>query len=49
MIPLKFRHRRPACLSEASQAKLFANELLQEAMQIHSFYGYLEDYAVERL
>lgn len=41
------------CLSEASQAKLFASELSEEvcshAIQIHGGYGYLEDYTVERL
>ncbi|SET40878.1 hypothetical protein SAMN04487962_10927 [Marinobacter segnicrescens] len=41
------------CLSEASQAKLFASELAEEvcshAIQIHGGYGYLEDYTVERL
>ncbi|MFL1482519.1 acyl-CoA dehydrogenase [Marinobacter sp. LN3S78] len=41
------------CLSEASQAKLFASELAEEvcshAIQIHGGYGYLEDYGVERL
>ena len=40
------------CLSEASQAKLFASEMAEEvcskAIQIHGGYGYLEDYAVER-
>jgi alkylation response protein AidB-like acyl-CoA dehydrogenase len=40
------------CLSEASQAKLFASELAEQicskAIQIHGGYGYLEDYAVER-
>ncbi|WP_233807997.1 acyl-CoA dehydrogenase family protein [Paraburkholderia sp. HP33-1] len=40
------------CLSEASQAKLYASELAEEvcskAVQIHGGYGYLEDYAVER-
>jgi hypothetical protein len=40
------------CLSEASQAKLFASELAEwvcsKAIQIHGGYGYLEDYAVER-
>lgn len=40
------------CLSEASQAKLFASELAEEvcsnAVQIHGGYGYLEDYPVER-
>ncbi len=41
------------CLSEASQAKLFASELAEEvcshAIQIHGGYGFLEDYAVERM
>ena len=41
------------CLSEASQAKLFASEMAEEvcshAIQIHGGYGYLEDYSVERL
>jgi alkylation response protein AidB-like acyl-CoA dehydrogenase len=40
------------CLSEASQAKLFASEVAEwvcsKAIQIHGGYGYLEDYAVER-
>ncbi len=40
------------CLSEASQAKLFASEMAEkvcsEAIQIHGGYGYLEDYPVER-
>ena len=40
------------CLSEASQAKLFASELAEwvcsKAIQIHGGYGYLEDYPVER-
>ena len=40
------------CLSEASQAKLFASELSEwvcsKAIQIHGGYGYLEDYPVER-
>ena len=40
------------CLSEASQAKLFASETAErvcsKAMQIHGGYGYLEDYPVER-
>lgn len=40
------------CLSEASQAKLFASEIAEEvctkAIQIHGGYGYLEDYQVER-
>ena len=41
------------CLSEASQAKLFASEMAEDvcskAVQIHGGYGYLEDYPVERL
>ena len=40
------------CLSEASQAKLFASEMAEwvcsRAVQIHGGYGYLEDYPVER-
>ena len=40
------------CLSEASQAKLYASEMAEfvcsKAMQIHGGYGYLEDYPVER-
>lgn len=40
------------CLSEASQAKLYASEIAEEvcskAIQIHGGYGYLEDYPVER-
>ncbi len=40
------------CLSEASQAKLYASELAEQvcskAIQIHGGYGYLEDYPVER-
>ena len=40
------------CLSEASQAKLFASEMAErvcsKALQIHGGYGYLEDYPVER-
>ncbi|MBU6488905.1 MAG: acyl-CoA dehydrogenase family protein [Burkholderiales bacterium] len=41
------------CLTEASQAKLYASETAERvcshAIQIHGGYGYLEDYAVERL
>ena len=41
------------CLSEASQAKLFASEMAERvcshAIQIHGGYGYLQDYPVERL
>ncbi len=40
------------CLSQASQAKLFASEMAErvcsDAIQIHGGYGYLEDYPVER-
>jgi alkylation response protein AidB-like acyl-CoA dehydrogenase len=40
------------CLSQASQAKLFASEMAErvcsEAIQIHGGYGYLSDYDVER-
>ncbi len=40
------------CLSEASQAKLFASEMAEkvcsQAVQIQGGYGYLEDYPVER-
>jgi alkylation response protein AidB-like acyl-CoA dehydrogenase len=40
------------CLSQASQAKLFASEMAERvcssAMQIHGGYGYLEDYPIER-
>ncbi|MDR5775170.1 MULTISPECIES: acyl-CoA dehydrogenase family protein [unclassified Caballeronia] len=41
-----------ACLSEASQAKLYASEMAERvcshAIQIHGGYGYLQDYPVER-
>ncbi|RZL03416.1 MAG: acyl-CoA dehydrogenase [Rubrivivax sp.] len=40
------------CISEASQAKLFASEaaewICSKAIQVHGGYGYLRDYAVER-
>jgi alkylation response protein AidB-like acyl-CoA dehydrogenase len=40
------------CLSEASQAKLFASELAEwvcsKAIQVHGGYGYIEDFPVER-
>ncbi len=40
------------CLSEASQAKLFASEMAEtvcsHAIQIHGGYGFLTDYPVER-
>lgn len=42
-----------SCLVEASMAKLFASEMAEkvcsEAIQIHGGYGYLCDYAVERI
>ncbi|QIB51163.1 acyl-CoA dehydrogenase family protein [Pseudomonas sp. OIL-1] len=49
----RLRSAGEPCLSEASQAKLFASEMAEEvcskAIQIHGGYGYLEDYPVERL
>lgn len=40
------------CLSEASQAKLFASEMAErvctKAIQVYGGYGYLQDYPVER-
>ncbi len=40
------------CLSEASQAKLFASEAAEwvcsKAIQVHGGYGYIEDFPVER-
>ena len=48
----RLRSAGKPCLSEASQAKLYASELAEEicsnAIQIHGGYGYLEDYPVER-
>jgi len=48
----RLRSANLPCLSEASQAKLFASEMAEyvcsKAMQIHGGYGYLEDYPVER-
>jgi len=48
----RLRSEGMPCLSEASQAKLYASEMAEEvcskAIQIHGGYGYLEDYAVER-
>lgn len=48
----KLRSAGLPCLSEASQAKLFASEMAERvcsmAIQVHGGYGYLEDYAVER-
>lgn len=46
------RERNLPCLSEASQAKLFASEIAEEvcskAIQIFGGYGFLSDYPVER-
>ncbi|NDY84088.1 acyl-CoA dehydrogenase [Orrella sp. NBD-18] len=46
------RERNVPCISEASQAKLFASEMAEavcsKAIQIYGGYGYLEDYPVER-
>ncbi len=48
----RLRSEGEPCLSEASQAKLFASEMAErvctQAIQIHGGYGYLEDYDVER-
>ncbi len=48
----RLRTEGKPCLSEASQAKLYASEMAEEvcsnAIQIHGGYGYLEDYPVER-
>jgi alkylation response protein AidB-like acyl-CoA dehydrogenase len=48
----RLRTEGKPCLSEASQAKLYASEMAEEvcskAIQIHGGYGYLEDYGVER-
>ena len=46
------RQAGESCLSEASQAKLFASEMAErvctKAIQVFGGYGYLEDYPVER-
>ncbi|WP_460904256.1 acyl-CoA dehydrogenase family protein [Paraburkholderia jirisanensis] len=48
----KLRDAGKPCLSEASQAKLYASEVAEKicskAIQIHGGYGYLQDYPVER-
>ena len=48
----RMRSQGLPCLSEASQAKLFASELAEwvcsKAIQVHGGYGYVEDYPVER-
>jgi len=47
------RDQQLPCLQEASMAKLFASEMAEkvcsQAIQIHGGYGYLSDYAVERI
>lgn len=47
------RDEQAPCLIEASMAKLFASEMAEkvcsQAIQIHGGYGYLQDYAVERI
>lgn len=49
----QLRDAEQPCLMEASMAKLFASEMAEkvcsEAIQIHGGYGYLNDYAVERI
>jgi len=48
----RMRSQGMPCLSEASQAKLYASETAEwvcsKAIQVHGGYGYLEDYPVER-
>ncbi len=48
----RLRDAGAACLSEASQAKLFASETAEwvcsKAIQVHGGYGYIEDFPVER-
>ena len=48
----RLRSAGQPCLSEASQAKLYASEAAEwvcsKAVQIHGGYGYLRDYPVER-
>ncbi len=48
----RLRSAGAPCLSEASQAKLYASEaaewICSKAIQIHGGYGYLADYPVER-
>jgi alkylation response protein AidB-like acyl-CoA dehydrogenase len=49
----RLRDRGVPCLKEASMAKLFASEMAEricsDAIQIHGGYGYLNDFAVERI
>ena len=48
----RLRSAGKPCLSEASQAKLYASEVAEQvcsqAIQVHGGYGYLADYPVER-
>jgi len=48
----RLRNAGLPCLSEASQAKLFASEMAEQvcskAIQVHGGYGYIEDFPVER-
>ncbi|NQD80530.1 acyl-CoA dehydrogenase [Pseudomonas sp. CrR14] len=48
----RLRSASQPCLSEASQAKLFASEMAErvcsKALQVHGGYGYLEDFPVQR-
>lgn len=48
----RLRSAGVACLSEASQAKLYASEMAERvcshAIQVHGGYGYIEDFPVER-
>ena len=48
----RLRSAGEPCISEASQAKLYASEMAERvcthAIQIHGGYGYLADYEVER-
>jgi alkylation response protein AidB-like acyl-CoA dehydrogenase len=41
------------CLQQAAMAKLFASEMAEQvcsdALQVHGGYGYLADFAVERI
>jgi len=47
------RDAKQPCLKEAAMAKLFASEMAEQvcsdALQIHGGYGYLADFAVERI
>lgn len=48
----RLRSAGQPCLSQASQAKLFASEMAErvcsKALQVHGGYGYLEDFPVQR-